>query len=822
MARRLISTAEQEASMGKKLAIVISVALLTTSTVVYCLWQWVVVPDISQQFQSYVSQSTNHYGKQVRSYLNELEQTFDEIALTIPAGVFAQDDLSQRWLLDNTEAWKTKLPTVTRFELFSLEEMQAMLLLEPKNTTEQGGDNQAELVANNKPVSFVLIDMINRLQSEQLAYVEVAKAAANAKWELHKLTPIVNQVGDLAGVLYTTLSLQGLAAVFNSEDPSLAQITIEQRIGNGAPLAFYHYGQPSKFYSKKVHTVSSSYWQLVYQPSSVAFDRLNQIPQWLYLLTVGLFIICCLAAYWSLRKPAIPKSSAKKVQDLLSDKLATNHASDNQEQTLTEQQQAEKGSVKAAQDEESTALAADNSDIIIPDTVFRAYDIRGLAHEELSAELFYLIGCAVASEVLEAGDTTMVVAYDARKHSQEFATCMTEGIISTGCHVIAIGLGPTPLMNYTVCEHQQANSGVIITASHNPGVYNGCKIVIQGKTLVDQKIQELKQRIERRDFVSSKDKGTISEEDLSQAYIDRVIADVAVIDGWRVVIDTANAAASELAPRLFKALECDLTPLFCQFDGDFPNHDPDPSVVGNLQVLIDTVKEKQADVGFAFDGDGDRLMVITSSGKILWPDQLMMLFAQDVVAKNPGCDVVFDIKSSSSLHHVITQEGGRPVMWKTGHSHIKAMMEKTHALLGGEFSGHIFFKDRWYGFDDGLYTAARLLEIMTLSGKAVEELIEDFPVLEATPEIKIVVDEGVKFSIIDKLIESADFGEAEFITLDGLRVNFEDGWGLVRASNTMPALTLRFEAATPTRLQEIQQLFKRELQKVDKALAVDF
>lgn len=463
----------------------------------------------------------------------------------------------------------------------------------------------------------------------------------------------------------------------------------------------------------------------------------------------------------------------------------------------------------------------------VSDIIFRAYDIRGIVGECLSEDMFYAIGQAVASEALDAGESALIVAHDARTHSPKFSSSVAEGIISTGCNVIDIGLVPTPLMNFAAAQHAQTSSGIIITASHNPKEYNGCKMVINGNTLVDEDIQRLKQRIQKKDVRTANVKGKKASEDFSQAYVDYIKNNVqgdSWKDNWKVVIDSANGAASQLSVNLFSALGCNVTPIFCEFDGSFPNHDPDPSVEENLQALIKKVKQEKADVGFAFDGDGDRLVAITPQGKIIWPDQLMMLFAEDVVAKNPHCHVVYDIKSSACLGDLISQKGGQPVLWKTGHSHIKAKMKQTNAVLGGEFSGHIFFKDRWFGFDDGLYAAVRLLEIMSQTQQTLDIALELLPKRVSTPEIKVAIDEEEKFVFMDKLINNvSSMSKATAVTtIDGLRIDFENSWGLVRASNTAPALTLRFEASDEKKQKEVKEIFKDLLHNIDKTLELNF
>jgi phosphomannomutase/phosphoglucomutase len=399
---------------------------------------------------------------------------------------------------------------------------------------------------------------------------------------------------------------------------------------------------------------------------------------------------------------------------------------------------------------------------------------------------------------------------------------LTKGILSTGCNVINIGIVPTPLMNFAATAFHETSSGVVITASHNPKEYNGFKITLKEKTLTRQDIQKLYQSIIDKDFIVADKKGQLVDESFNDDYVDTISADIAIDSNLHIVIDAANGASSELAPILFTELGCKTTPLHCEFDGEFPNHDPDPSIEANLQQLISTVQNESADIGIALDGDGDRLVVVTSSGKIIWPDQLLMIFARDVVSRNPGCDVIFDIKSTRRLNQVISSYGGRPIMCKTGHSNIKAKMRETNALLAGEFSGHIFFKERWFGFDDGLYAAARLMEIMSLRDQSLDSMIEAMPELFISPEIKVLVSDDDKFALIDNIIDNGDFGSGEKTLIDGLRVDFDTSWGLVRASNTGPAITLRFEADNTAELIKVQSLFRREINKIAPQLILDF
>jgi len=451
--------------------------------------------------------------------------------------------------------------------------------------------------------------------------------------------------------------------------------------------------------------------------------------------------------------------------------------------------------------------------------IFRAYDIRGIVGESLSEEVVETIGCAIGSEALARGVQTLCVGYDGRHSSPGLAEALSRGVMASGCNVVDIGAVPTPVL-YFATHHLETGSGVMVTGSHNPPNYNGLKIMLGGETLSGPAIQQLYDRISTSDFAVGQ--GSLSREDVRRPYLDRIVGDIAVAAPLKVVVDAGNGIAGELGPMLLEELGCEVTPLYCDVDGDFPNHHPDPGNPENLQDLIAKVQETGADVGLAFDGDGDRLGLVTNTGKIIWPDRLLMLFARDVVSRNPGADVLYDVKCSRRLAGVISEAGGRPIMWKTGHSLMKAKMRETGALLAGELSGHIFFAERWYGFDDGLYTAARLLEILGIEDRASDEVFEDFPEDISTPELNVQVTESDKFAIIERLQQQADFGEGNISNIDGLRVDYTDGWGLCRASNTTPVLVLRFEAESEEALERIKTVFREQLQKVAPDLVPGF
>jgi len=455
---------------------------------------------------------------------------------------------------------------------------------------------------------------------------------------------------------------------------------------------------------------------------------------------------------------------------------------------------------------------------LAPD-IFRAYDIRGIVGDTLSADGVRLIGQAIGTEAVEQGISALCIGYDGRHSSPELADALAQGVLSTGCDVIHVGAVPTPVL-YFATQELQTGSGVMVTGSHNPANYNGLKIMLGGETLSGDAIQGLYQRTQTGDFAQGQ--GSQSSEDVRRAYLDRIVGDIAVAAPLKVVVDAGNGIAGELAPMLVEELGCEVVPLYCEVDGDFPNHHPDPGKPANLADLIARVAEENADIGLAFDGDGDRLGVVTNTGKIIWPDRLLMLFARDVVSRNPGADVLYDVKCSRRLAGVISEAGGRPIMWKTGHSLMKAKMKETGAQLAGEMSGHIFFGERWYGFDDGLYSAARLLEILGIEDRHSDEVFADFPEDISTPELNVEVTETSKFEIIERLGQDGQFGDGNISTIDGIRVDYADGWGLCRASNTTPVLVLRFEAETEQGLERIKGVFREQLQKAAPDIAATF
>ena len=447
--------------------------------------------------------------------------------------------------------------------------------------------------------------------------------------------------------------------------------------------------------------------------------------------------------------------------------------------------------------------------------IFRAYDIRGITRSNLTDDVCYWIGRAFAAEARSQNQQAAAIGRDGRLSSPGIALALGQGLVDGGMSVTDIGQVPTPVLYYAT-HALKTGTGIMITGSHNPPEYNGLKMMIGGTTLAEDLIQVLYRRLQ--DSTLSTGKGALGYADLGADYVEAALNTTKLDRPLKVAVDCGNGVAGELGPKLISALGCEVIPLFCEIDGNFPNHHPDPAEPENLQDLITAVQQQSADVGLAFDGDGDRLGVVTPRGEIIWPDKMMMLFAQDIIARNPQTPVIFDVKCSTHLERVITEAGGNPIMWKTGHSHIKAKIKQTQAALAGEFSGHICFGERWYGFDDALYTAARLLELLSQTELDVDAVFAQYPTTYSTPEIKIHTTETRKFEVMDELASSGDFADGRMTTIDGIRVDFDDRWGLIRPSNTSPVLSLRFEADSAAALERVQDEFQTQLSNVDATL----
>ncbi|MEP7043821.1 MAG: phosphomannomutase/phosphoglucomutase [Dokdonella sp.] len=536
------------------------------------------------------------------------------------------------------------------------------------------------------------------------------------------------------------------------------------------------------------------------------------VPRNFFLLAV-LAALCLLAgvvALW-LRQVGLQRA------------LATLHSprSRTEEITLAEALRQQPAKPPAAAKSAPPQPASEEANPQVDPSIFRMYDIRGVVGQTLTTGVARLIGRAIGSEARARDLKEIVVGRDGRLSGPELVGALIQGLRSTGMDVIDIGLAPTPV-TYFANYHLRTGSGISVTGSHNPPDYNGFKVVLGNETLSEDAIQNLYRRIAEHRFVDGQ--GGLQTIDVSQDYIRRITDDIQIERPLKVVVDCGNGIPGAIAPAVLEGIGCEVIPLYCDVDGTFPNHHPDPSDLHNLQDLIVSVKKTGADLGLAFDGDGDRLGVVTASGEVIFPDRLLMLFAIDILTRNPGATIIYDVKCTGHLQSLILQHSGSPLMWRTGHSLIKAKMRETDAALAGEMSGHFFFGERWYGFDDGIYAAARLMEIIAadLDGRTPQQIFDTLPKGVSTPELKIPMREGEHYRFIDAFRLRAKFDGARLTTIDGLRADWPDGWGLVRASNTTPMLVLRFDADTPQALARIQDVFRTQLKALDSSLPLPF
>jgi phosphomannomutase/phosphoglucomutase len=520
-------------------------------------------------------------------------------------------------------------------------------------------------------------------------------------------------------------------------------------------------------------------------------------------LVVGLVALLLGATlFWKLRGGGSPAAVADAREPTFSETLAQAKA-----------EPAKRVAVTAAERPKPAPTSVDRS-------IFRAYDIRGVLGTTLDEGVARLIGQAIGTLMRERGLKEIVVGRDGRLSGPSLSAALIEGLRRTGRDVIDIGVAPTPLV-YFGTFHLGTSSGVAVTGSHNPPDYNGFKIVVGGETLSGEAIQDLYARI-AENRLDDGGGGGLQTINIADDYLDRVSGDIQLERKLKIVVDAGNGVAGGIAPQVLEAIGAEVIPLYCEVDGEFPNHHPDPGEPHNLADLITFVGKFDADLGIAFDGDGDRLGVVTRQGEIIYPDRILMLFAQDVLSRNPGATVIYDVKCTGHLAGQILRHGGSPIMWKTGHSLIKAKMKETEAELAGEMSGHFFFRERWFGFDDGIYAAARLLEILASDERRPEEVLAELPKGVSTPELKIAMAEGEHYAFIERFRDKARFEGAKIATIDGVRADWPDGWGLVRCSNTTPSLVLRFDADSAEALSRIQDLFRAQLLALDANLVLPF
>ncbi|MGH1450808.1 MAG: phosphomannomutase/phosphoglucomutase [Pseudomonadaceae bacterium] len=715
-----------------------------------------------------------------------------------------------------------------------------------------------------EPPSFAVLDMIRR--AERNMPVPMEAHPVDGTWRLHVVTPLrVSDNAPIGGTLVAAFDLQRILAALPTLPTDAGQLKVIQSFPGAPTQTLYQSG--SGFGEVISLPADNPAWRIEFQPGAALVAGVANPLLLLGSALLALFGILAsllwLQRAWrkDLESDAavlIQLAEGHKVAGLRLDplapvgqeimQLAAGHgrklgpSPGRDELTPSRGGKQRAPSQPVLSDNEildidivddmgdltddmlgAGAAAASGPDIPeIPAEIFRAYDIRGVVDRTLTAETVYWLGRAIGSESLAKDAPCVAVGRDGRLSGPELVEQLIRGLMESGCQVIDLGMVPTPVLYYAT-HTTQASSGVMLTGSHNPADYNGLKIVIAGETLADKRIQALHQRL--RDKNLSQGSGGRQQLELLDAYRRQIAEDVVLVRSLKVVVDCGNGVAGVVAQGLLEDLGCEVVPLYCDVDGNFPNHHPDPGHLENLQDLIAEVKRTNADIGIAFDGDGDRLGVITRSGEMVYPDRLLMLFAEDILTRHPGADIVFDVKCTRRLPTLISRMGGRPVMWKSGHSMIKAKMIETGALLGGEMSGHVFFKERWFGFDDGLYSACRLLELISIQppeDNPEKDLFSKYPAGIVTPEITLTVGEQRKFELIDALKKNADWGAGRVSTLDGIRVDFPHGWGLVRASNTTPVLVLRFEADKPEELERIQQMFRDQLARLADDLPLIF
>lgn len=712
------------------------------------------------------------------------------------------------------------------------------------------------------PISYATLLALRQAASDGQADVAVMQPGTDKAY-----IQIVRRQDS--GFLLLALSPDILKKLFEILDAKSGYWTLQQ--GSNAKLVLATAGNQQLAQQGRALTskVAGSHWQLNFWPAPVAADGFNVI----WLLPAGLL---ALVIWWPLagllpsgRQPLSRRRSDKTNVKPVAKPLATAAADLKPDSVLASEQGAAHSNPKpaadvhrpvqlSAADSDATTATPEDVDLLhdeafdtprssqldatvdtqtTPDVlefdlspatakpatidaaIFKTYDIRGIVDSQLTASVMQQLGQAIGSEAQARGVQKMVVARDGRASSEDFAKAMMQGLNDSGCDVIDIGALPTPVL-YFAAEHFETRSGVMITGSHNPANYNGVKIVIDGETLSGEAIQALKSRLDNHQL--AKGQGNRQIEAVLDDYLATIAAQIKLAKPLKVVVDCGNGIAGLVAPQLLKLIGCQVTPLFCDVDSSFPNHHPNPGQPENLQALIDKVQESKADIGLAFDGDGDRLGVVLADGEIIWPDRLLMLFAQALLAEYPGETIFYDVKSTGLLHDVISRAGGKPVMMASGHSLLKKALQDNNGKLAGELSGHLFFADRWYGFDDALYAACRLLELLAADadGRTPVQIFAAQPQRVNTPEIHIAMAETESRQFMQRFISEARFSDARLTKIDGLRVDFTNGWGLVRASNTVPGLTLRFEAGSEADLQHIKQLFVQQMLQVKPTLSL--
>jgi phosphomannomutase/phosphoglucomutase len=705
---------------------------------------------------------------------------------------------------------------------------------------------EADNVDNNAciPITYATLDSLRQAKKEGTSSIALLQAGTDAA-HLLLAQRITDQANNVVGVLVLTFPSETIANLLFKDEQVDGYAELLQGSKNDVVLAFQGNVNSKQGTAPYQIDIAGTHWHIAYWPENKAvitpsFTLISVIfaaiiSWWLLLVAVRRYLhktdITTLkqqlldlnSGVMKTKYPIIDRGLrdiSASIQTLAKTTMPTISSKNEAAKTETTFERISKKLEDNKADNPHDLDMLEDS-VEIDQTIFKAYDIRGIVGQSLTSQVVTIIGRAIGSEAQELGLKHIVVGRDGRHSSPEYSDALIAGILGSGCDVTNLGMVPTPVL-YFASHHLGTQSAVMVTGSHNPVNYNGLKIILAGKSLAGDELQALHRRIEQGDLL--KGQGSQHKADVSEDYIKRIVDDIHLSRPIKIVIDCGNGVAGSIAPKLFRSLGCEVIELYCEVDGAFPNHSPDPSQPVNMQDLVDSVQQHGAELGIAFDGDGDRLGVVDTMGKIIFPDRLMMMFAQDVLLRMPGSVVIYDVKSTNLLGEVISQAGGEAVMWQSGHSVIKNKMLEMSAQLAGELSGHIFFKERWYGFDDGMYAAARLLELLSQDSleRTPTEIFAALPSRKSTPEILLAMDAAESKRFIAQLQQEGDFPDAQVTTMDGVRADYVNGWGLVRSSNTVPGLTLRFEGDTEADLAQIQQLFKRQMLVIKPTLNFPF
>ena len=661
--------------------------------------------------------------------------------------------------------------------------------------------------------NFIAIDLLRRANAGGQPLPVAGKIGQ--RWSAQLCQTIVDGHGQIIGSVLVSLPIDVVADTISTQHSGL--IEIRQLTERFTPQTLWSNGGAAGDLQQSLTIASNPAWQLSYSaPPSLRHDTAK--PLFPFLASVAGLLLLTGLLIWLLYiglKQVLIRSNLKLHR-------LTIEPGDLSPEDLNSLIQENLAAPKTIENKPASAAVTRTAKVSedFPSSVFRDYDIRGRADNQITNGFATALGKTLGTWAIEASQTGLVVAMDGRTSSPALKQAVSDGILSTGCNVIDLGLIPTPAFNFGLQTLDSASSGLIVTASHNPAGDNGFKLILEQNPLSSKEITELASAMKKGNWVQGN--GVTSTLDIEPSYIDAITRDISLSKPYRLVIDCGNGAMGSIAPRALETLGCEVTQLNCDIDGSFPNHDPDPSNPRNLRDLISVVSHQHADLGLAFDGDGDRLVAVSANGRIIWPDELMMIFARDILGRQPSAKVVFDVKSTRRLADLIRAYGGEPIECKTGHSNLRRKLRETDAILGGEYSGHIFFNDRWFGFDDGLYAAARLLEILNNREQSLDDIVDGFESSVATTEIKLAVDENDKFNLMDKIAAEAVFDNGVISDLDGLRVTFDKGWGLIRASNTSACLTLRFEADNKAALVNIQDCFKAQINRIVPDIKLPF